>query len=65
MEKKYSKQEMYIHSFNELAKILEYGNAIDIYCSNEEECERTIKFINSIVKRMNELFEKIQDMSDI
>lgn len=49
----------YIYAFNELARILAHENTINWFCNSKSDCEYSIKYINSIVKRMNYLLEKM------
>lgn len=47
--------------FNELAQMLEHGDIIDYCCHTSEDCERTLKQINYLVKRMTEIYDRLED----
>lgn len=55
-----NRDEMYIYAFNELGRILEHGDTVNWFCHSKSDCEYSIKHINSIVKRMNELLEEME-----
>lgn len=49
------------YTFNVLAKLLRYGNVINIDSSSKDECEKTINILETILQTMKNQIEKMED----
>ncbi len=56
-----NRDDINIQLFNEVAQMLENGNIINYFCYTSEDCERSLKQINYLVKRMTEIYDKLED----
>ena len=50
-----------LHTFNELADLIRYGDLINSYCLNVDDCQRTLDIIKRILERMTRLKNRMEE----
>jgi len=51
----------YLHTFNNFAELLRFGDLINSYCQDVEDCERTLDAIKCVVERMTRMIKLMEE----
>ena len=57
----FNKNYVYKHTFNTLTALLSDADVINPYCETKADCEQTINIIKSLLAKMEQQIEKMED----